>query len=319
MKILALELCPVRIISNGACYLNLRQKRKQVKNTKNTWLIIISCLLAVTLIASGILNYLQYQKSQELLKTITTLEYEIKNLQNENLLLRAKLIQPIPEIPGVVFTFDDGPFRHFNKANSIEHTQIVLDILKANGIKAAFFIVGSQLDKNVAGKGGTLECYKNCLSREIQEGHTIGIHDYNHIPYWKQSRKQLEKSLDATINKIKENMGINPSVYVRSPGGRISPEVETYLSQRGYKHVYWHIEAEPTNLKSNQYLAHIKSELDKGLRGLILMHDRNASSYLLELIKYLNEKNIKIIPLEEWESKYGMPLTPYQTQSTPWK
>jgi len=283
-----------------------------VKITKNTRLIIISCVLGAILITSAILNYFQYRKNQELLKTIESMEKNIRQIQEENLLLRAKLIQPIPEIPGVVLTFDDGPSRHFNKTNPIEHTEMVLDILKSAGVKATFFVLGSQFDKNIAGKGDTLERYKNCLNRQVQEGHTIGIHDYNHIPYWRQSLRQLEKSLDGTANKIKEITGLNPSAYVRSPGGRISPEVEAYLSQKGYKHVYWHIEAEPLNLKPNQYLAHIKSELDKGLRGIILMHDHNASSYLPELIKYLNEKHIKIVPLAEWESKYGLPLTPYQ-------
>jgi peptidoglycan/xylan/chitin deacetylase (PgdA/CDA1 family) len=285
---------------------------------KYIW-IIVSSFLFILLGASGYWNYLQYKTNEEILKRIVSLETQLKQIKEENILLRAKLIQPTPEIPGVVFTFDDGPFRNYSKTGSTNHTEIILDTLKAEGIKAAFFVLGSQFDKKVSGKGETSELYKNWLKKVSREGHTLGIHDYYHTSYWKQTKKQLAKSIDSTIKKVKEITGSEPSNYCRSPGGRISPEVENYLSQRGLKHVYWHIEAEPLNMKTtDQYLAHIKEDIDKGMRGIILMHDRNASTYLPELIKYLKAKSIKIISLEEWESKYGLPLTPYQMQSVTW-
>lgn len=286
---------------------------------KYIWLIV-SSFLFILLGASAYGNYLQYKANEEILKRIVSLETQLKEIKEQNVLLRAKLIQPTPEIPGVVFTFDDGPFRSYTKVNSTNHTEIILNTLKSEGIKATFFIMGGQFDKKVSGGGETSELYKNWLRRTAQDGHTIAIHDYYHTSYWKQSKKQLAKSIDSTIKKVKEVIGATPSNYCRSPGGRISPEVETYLSQRGLKHVYWHIEAEPLNLKTtDQYFGHIKAEIDKGMRGIILMHDRNASIYLPELIKYLKAKSIKVISLEEWESKYGLPLTPYQTQSVSWK
>lgn len=280
-----------------------------------SWIIVVS-ILSLLLVASAGWNYLQYQNHQEILKRIVSLEQGIRQLQTENTILKAKLIQPIPEISEVVFTFDDGPYRYYNQRQGIEHTEIILDILKAYHIKATFFVLGSQFDEQSAGRGETLERYRKLLKRMVQEGHTVGIHDHYHIPYTRQSRKQLERSLVFTANKIKEITGRAASVYVRSPGGRISQEVESYLKEKGYRHTYWHIEAEPLDLKSGEYLPHTRDEIAKGRRGIILMHDRNASDYLSDLIKYLSSRNIKIIPLAEWESKYGLPLTPYQNHQT---
>ena len=61
----------------------------------------------------------------------------------------------------VALTFDDGP--------DPKWTPQVLDILKANGIKAAFFLVGVNAEK-----------YPNLVRRIVAEGHEIGNHTYYH-------------------------------------------------------------------------------------------------------------------------------------------
>lgn len=58
-------------------------------------------------------------------------------------------------------TFDDGP--------SEENTERVLDILKKRNIKATFFLVGENVER-----------HPEIVRRIVREGHTIGIHCYNH-------------------------------------------------------------------------------------------------------------------------------------------
>jgi len=286
---------------------------------KYTWLII-SSLLFILLCVSVYWNQLQSRAIEAMQNKIAVAEAQLNKLKEENIILRSKRIQPTPEIPGVVFTFDDGPFRFYNNGNPINNTEIILDILKSEGIKAAFFVLGEQYDKKVSGGGESTELYKSWLKRTSQEGHTIAVHSYSHIAYLKQSKKKMEQSINLTIKRIKELTGAEPSDYCRSPYGWISTEVEKYLGQRGLKHVYWHIAAEPLNMKTtDQFITHLKSEIDNGMRGIILMHDRHASTYLPELIKYLKEKKIRIMPLEEWDAKYGLPQTPHQKQVGAWK
>ena len=56
--------------------------------------------------------------------------------------------------PGTIYlTFDDGP-----KAGT---TDVILDILKEEGVKATFFVTGSGPD--------------SLIVREYQEGHTVGF------------------------------------------------------------------------------------------------------------------------------------------------
>src|SRR3954471_15062973 len=61
----------------------------------------------------------------------------------------------------VALTFDDGP--------DPKWTPQVLDILKARGVKAAFFLVGVNAEK-----------YPDLVRRIVAEGHEIGNHSYYH-------------------------------------------------------------------------------------------------------------------------------------------
>lgn len=209
----------------------------------------------------------------------------------------------------VVFTIDDGPFRSINNGAG-EHTAIILDILKRENVTATFFLLGCQLDTKFVSTGVTYQRYCEWVKRTFAEGHTVGIHDYNHIAYFKQSKSQLMDSFIYTRMRIKEVSGYDVSAYVRSPGGSISPDVADFLKENRYKHVFWNINPETRpHLSPSEILKNIEENISNGKRGIILMHDRTASGYLAELIKYLKSQRINIISLQEWETKYGLPDT----------
>ena len=212
----------------------------------------------------------------------------------------------------VVFTFDDGPYRDYQPGATIEHTESILDILKAENIKATFFVLGSQFDPEEAGQGGTFQCYQEWLKRMVAEGHTVAVHDYRHVAYRKQSRTELDHSINYTRRRIREVTGQPAASYVRSPGGLLSQETADYLKEKKYPHVYWHLNGELFDDDSNDYLGHLKEAIEEGGRGIILMHDRNASGYLPGLIDFLKEKDIPIISLEKWAATYSLPDTPLE-------
>ncbi|KAJ1327349.1 hypothetical protein BSLG_010691 [Batrachochytrium salamandrivorans] len=102
-------------------------------------------------------------------------------------------------------TYDDGP---------TEHTNVVLDLLKANNVKATFFVVGSQVLQN-----------PEILLRAYNEGHHIALHTWSHgsLPKADMGVAIAEVVYNAMV--VKQVIGVTPS-FIRPPYGEISRSVE---------------------------------------------------------------------------------------------
>lgn len=74
-------------------------------------------------------------------------------------------------------TFDDGP--------TIKATGKILDILKAEDVKATFFVVGKHVKE-----------HPELVKREYEEGHYIANHGYNH------NNKILYQNMESFRNEI---------------------------------------------------------------------------------------------------------------------
>ena len=129
-------------------------------------------------------------------------------------------------------TFDDGP-------SSITHS--VLDILKKYNVKATFFVINS----------GNYN--KATLQREVNEGHTIGLHayDHNYAIAYKDDNSYLD-GIDKLRAKVKADTGFD-SHYIRFPGGSsntiskryskgIMSRITKTAKQRGYKYYDWNVD-----------------------------------------------------------------------------
>ena len=104
----------------------------------------------------------------------------------------------------LVVTIDDGPTRGV--------TDKILDVLKKYNIQAAFFVLGSKVEKNT-----------DLLQRMVDEGHIIGNHSMVHKNIGKISGNQTEERIrDAIIKSHKEiepYMTISDKWYFRAPYG----------------------------------------------------------------------------------------------------
>lgn len=96
-------------------------------------------------------------------------------------------------------TFDDGPSRN---------TPEVLDILKREGVKATFFVLGEHVEQ-----------HPEIAQRIVEEGHAIGNHTYNHV-YEKLYGNfgEFASQIMRTDNAIYEAVGVRTTL-VRAPGG----------------------------------------------------------------------------------------------------
>jgi peptidoglycan-N-acetylglucosamine deacetylase len=116
--------------------------------------------------------------------------------------------------PVIYLTFDDGPVE--------ELTPWVLDVLKEFNVKATFFCVGDNAEKNPI----LFERIKN-------EGHQIGNHTFNHIKGWKVKNSVYFKNIEKCQELTKTNL-------FRPPYGRIKISQFKILAN-DYTVVFWDV------------------------------------------------------------------------------
>lgn len=124
------------------------------------------------------------------------------------------------ETKELYLTFDDGP--------STRVTERVLDTLKAENIKATFFIVSDRVEGR-----------EETLRRIAAEGHSLGVHskthDYNKIY---ASDEAFLADVNACAKVIFNVTGVTPHLY-RFPGGYERERRTALLTERGYRVVGW--------------------------------------------------------------------------------
>jgi peptidoglycan/xylan/chitin deacetylase (PgdA/CDA1 family) len=114
-------------------------------------------------------------------------------------------------------TFDDGP--------NPNHTPPLLDILKAKGIRATFFLVGRRVRR-----------HPEIARRIAAEGHEIGNHGFHHIPMNILVSSLLEREVAGAERVIHETTQIRPR-YFRPPMGWINPIGLRVVRRMGYEPV----------------------------------------------------------------------------------
>ncbi|MFL6559406.1 MAG: polysaccharide deacetylase family protein [Bacillus sp. (in: firmicutes)] len=178
----------------------------------------------------------------------------------------------------IAITFDDGP--------NPEYTPQLLDLLKKYGVKASFLVVGSKV-----------KAYPDIIKRMNQEGHTIGIHHYNHISSWILSPFQLKKQLQMTEQAIQECTSQKVQFY-RPPWGHFNL-ISLFLS-KPYKIIMWsHIFGDWKEAKGkNGLLEQLLQSTEAG--SVLLLHDcgetlgadRLAPHYMLKSLEIYLRENV---------------------------
>ncbi|XP_057823726.1 uncharacterized protein LOC131035954 isoform X2 [Cryptomeria japonica] len=84
----------------------------------------------------------------------------------------------------VALTIDDGPHRGI--------TEEILDILKQNGCRSTFFIIGSNMDNS-----------PELVRRIVAEGHEVGNHTMHDVASWSLSPDVFKKQLLEVDDRLK--------------------------------------------------------------------------------------------------------------------
>jgi peptidoglycan-N-acetylglucosamine deacetylase len=125
----------------------------------------------------------------------------------------------IPGAEGVGLTFDDGPHP--------EGTPAVLEILETAGLRAAFFLVGEQVERRPA-----------LAARIAAGGHLVALHGYRHRLQSRTQGSQLRADLARGRAAIEDATGIHVSWH-RPPYGVYSGSGLQAVRQAGLKPLLW--------------------------------------------------------------------------------
>lgn len=181
-------------------------------------------------------------------------------------------------------TFDDGP--------SKEITPLILDILQKYNVKATFFVLGGMVQNN-----GPI------LSREFNEGHSVGNHTYSHqYNYIYASPERLLGEINKTDDLIKAVFPDYKEKIFRFPGGSFdkSQKFKDSVTNAGYKYVDWNClngDAEGINIPAEKLFYRFKNTLQHNNPVIILMHDSSTKSTtvqaLPQIIEYLKAQGFE--------------------------
>lgn len=185
--------------------------------------------------------------------------------------------------PGTIYlTFDDGP--------NYGTTNVILDILKEENVKATFFVTGKGPDE--------------LIKREYDEGHTVALHTFSH------NYQTVYQSVDAYFNDLTKVHDRVASItgydsrIIRFPGGSSNTISRHYqegimttltkeVIEKGYYYYDWNISSGDAGeyKDSRSIINQVTRNLSKERTNMVLMHDIKpyTRDALREIIKYGKE------------------------------
>lgn len=127
-----------------------------------------------------------------------------------------------PDKKVIYFTFDNGYENGY--------TESILDTLKAENIKATFFLTGHYLESATP-----------LVKRMIEDGHQIGNHSYGHPNLAKLSKEEIQKELQKFDKRLSELTSLKRTTVTRPPEGIFNEQVLEAANETGHQHIFWSV------------------------------------------------------------------------------
>lgn len=186
----------------------------------------------------------------------------------------------------VALTFDDAPDDCF--------TPQILDILKQEGVRATFFVVGNRV-----------EAHREIVQRMVKEGHILGNHSYNHPNFPTLSDADFRDQVIKTDELIRSITGYKPT-FIRPPYGSIREAQILWLASEHKKIINWDVDSlDWKGLSAEQVKTNILAQVHPG--SIVLQHagggigeDLSGTVHALpEIIKKLRDDGVKLVTIPE--------------------
>ncbi|MBX7552185.1 polysaccharide deacetylase family protein [Streptomyces sp. NPDC004232] len=154
----------------------------------------------------------------------------------------------------VNITIDDGPDPVW--------TPQVLQVLRENGVKATFCMIGPQA-----------QAHPDLVRQVVAAGHRLCDHTVSHDTTMdkKSEAYQSQQILDAEQQITKASGGVRP-MYYRAPGGAFTPYSRELAAAHGMRPLGWNVDSKDFERPGTQTIvATVRGELSNG--PTILFHD----------------------------------------------
>ena len=172
-------------------------------------------------------------------------------------------------------------------------TDEILDVLKKEKVPAAFFLVGTYIEKN-----------PELVKRMVDEGHIVGNHTWSHPDMSAISGKDaFSRELSKVEDMYKSITGKEMQKYYRPPQGKFSFDNLAMAKELGYTTVFWslayvdwYVDDQPTREEALQKL------LPRTHNGaIILLHSTSKTNakVLDELIQNWKTEGYKFKSVTE--------------------
>jgi peptidoglycan/xylan/chitin deacetylase (PgdA/CDA1 family) len=195
-----------------------------------------------------------------------------------------KLMHGDPNKMEIALTFDDGPHSYY--------TRKILDILKANHVKATFFVVGEKV----------LE-HPELVKAEAAEGHVLGNHTFHHVNLTRIPEQDVAAEVVACGDAILASTGRKPRFF-RPPGGDYDPQVAGVVDALGYTLILW---TDNPGDYASPGTGKIETRVTSGIGngGIILMHDgvQETLDALPVIIEDLRNRGFSFVGIDDMLKK----------------
>jgi chitin deacetylase len=153
----------------------------------------------------------------------------------------------------VALTFDDGPTPGI--------TEDVLSILNKENVKATFFVIGAELERNL--EDGR---------KIVAAGHELGNHSYSHKRMVLKTPSFIESEIGRTDQLIRQ-AGYQSAIHFRPPYGKKLVLLPYFLARTSRKTITWDVEPDSSPeiaANSSKIVAHTLEKTRPG--SIILLH-----------------------------------------------
>ena len=181
----------------------------------------------------------------------------------------------------------------FDEGYEAGYTSKILEVLKENDVKAAFFITAHYLNTQ-----------EELVKQMIDEGHIVGNHTVNHKSMPELSEEEIKKEVMDLHTSIYEKFGYEMR-YIRPPKGEFSEKSIKYTNTLGYKTVMWSFAYEDWNENKQPNEEKAKEKIINNFHNgeIILLHgnSKTNTNILDSIIKEAKGMGYEFKSLDEFE------------------
>lgn len=193
-------------------------------------------------------------------------------------------------------TFDDGP--------NGKDTAAILDVLRAEGVSATFFLVGKSASEQ-----------QKIVKRMVRDGHALGNHTWDHAHLNIRTRARIAHQLQRTDDAIYAATGTRTRL-ARPPFGARNFTVLDELRRLGYTCVLWSTPlAREWEYPGAAAIAHRILERS-GDGSIIALHDGNrgrradrkdVAQAVRMIVRGLRERGLRFVTIPQMLALEALP------------